>query len=211
MSVTAATKKKQMSREQRRESVLRAARKVFLEQGYGGASMRNIAAEAGVNEAMLYRICASKKELFEEAVAVTLEETVSKTVSESLLKATDNPDAQDMRDLARHFIQDLLYAMREIAPLLNAVLLTDHSTGADFYRNRFEPALKDMVAVIESNLGNWPHREFDPDFMMRAIYGMCWYMAIDERFRAGEKNNVEAQATQMADMIFDGLFLSESR
>ena len=47
-----------------RERVLRAARAAFASQGYAGASMRRIAADAGLTAMALYTYAPSKQELF---------------------------------------------------------------------------------------------------------------------------------------------------
>ena len=203
-------RRKKKPQEQSREDVLAAARTVFMEQGFGGASMRSIAAKAGVNEAMLYRFSPSKKELFEEAVAGPLEEAVSRTVERSLITGRQAPGVVEMRQLTKRYVEDMLQAMHEIAPLLNAVLLTDRDTGSDFYRNRVEPSIQKMVQVVDSNLKYWPHRDFDIDFLIRAIIGMCWYLAVDERFRdVDAEAGAERKAAQIVQLIFDGLSLKE--
>lgn len=53
----------------KRTQVMQAARQVFLDQGYGGASMDAIAAAAEVSKATVYAYFASKEELFAEMVA----------------------------------------------------------------------------------------------------------------------------------------------
>lgn len=54
----------------KRERVLEAARQVFLEQGYGAASMDGIAAAAGVSKATLYAHFDGKEQLFAEMVSL---------------------------------------------------------------------------------------------------------------------------------------------
>lgn len=205
-TMAAAGPRKRMPHAERRASALEAARKVFMAQGFGGASMRAIAAEAGVNEAMLYRICPSKKRLFEESVAGPLEEAIEDTVQQSLTVSVASPSEPDMRDLTRRFLVNMLRAMRDIAPLLNAVLLTDQENGAEFYKTRLEPSLNELAGVVESNLDNWSHRDFDITFMARTVFGLCWYWVIDERF-SGREVNLEYGAAQLTDLIFDGLML----
>lgn len=51
-----------------RERLLRAAREVFDEEGFRGATTRRIAARAGVNEVTLFRHFASKEELIGAAL-----------------------------------------------------------------------------------------------------------------------------------------------
>ena len=52
-----------------RETILFAGKDVFLEEGYGGASMDRIAERAGVTKRTVYAHYASKHALFTEAVA----------------------------------------------------------------------------------------------------------------------------------------------
>lgn len=52
-----------------REAVLEAARRRFAEAGYDGASIRAIAAAAGVDPALVPHFFGSKEQLFREAVA----------------------------------------------------------------------------------------------------------------------------------------------
>jgi AcrR family transcriptional regulator len=50
------------------EQILEAARKLFLERGYQGATMRAIAKEAGVDASLIVHFFGSKLNLFSEAV-----------------------------------------------------------------------------------------------------------------------------------------------
>lgn len=55
----------QQTTQQTRARIVRAARVAFASQGYAGASMRNIAAEAGVTAMALYTYAPSKRALFQ--------------------------------------------------------------------------------------------------------------------------------------------------
>jgi AcrR family transcriptional regulator len=50
-------------------AIVAAGRRLFMQQGFGGASMDAIAAEAGVSKATLYAYFRSKEELFSHVVA----------------------------------------------------------------------------------------------------------------------------------------------
>lgn len=56
-----------------RASILEAARKRFAREGYDGASLREIAADARVDAALISRYFGGKDELFSEVVAVACE------------------------------------------------------------------------------------------------------------------------------------------
>lgn len=53
---------------QTREDILAAARNQFAERGYGGATIRGIAAEAGVNPALVHHFFGSKDQMFVAAL-----------------------------------------------------------------------------------------------------------------------------------------------
>ena len=54
--------------ENTKERILLAAREISLRQGYAGATTRQIAAEAGVNEVTLFRHFGNKENIFKAAV-----------------------------------------------------------------------------------------------------------------------------------------------
>ena len=54
--------------ENTKERILLAAREIFMRQGYAGATTRQIAAEAGVNEVTLFRHFGNKENIFKAAV-----------------------------------------------------------------------------------------------------------------------------------------------
>src|SRR6185436_10078115 len=61
MAVTPASR---MKCDERRAAILHAARKVFAEKGFDGTTTRELAAAAGVSEALLYKHFPSKESLY---------------------------------------------------------------------------------------------------------------------------------------------------
>lgn len=53
-----------------RDVILEAARQVFAERGYDGATVRGVAAQAGVDPALLYHYFGSKQQLFVAAMEI---------------------------------------------------------------------------------------------------------------------------------------------
>jgi AcrR family transcriptional regulator len=52
-----------------RQSIIRTALRVFLAEGYAGASLKEVARQAGVTKGAIYHYFESKEELFAEAVS----------------------------------------------------------------------------------------------------------------------------------------------
>ena len=182
---------------ERREEILDAARKVFLMSGYAGATVREIAAVADVNDAVLYRSFSTKEQMFEEAIAAPLEEAVNAAFRPV-------PGDPEVREVSEEFVGDLLEAMRDIAPLLLAVL-GDAERGAMFYQHRFQPALRRLREVIETNLPKWSHRDFDPDLAAMAVVGMCLFITLHNRFGDTPTGEPHQIAPELLSIVWDGL------
>ena len=57
------TQRKRLHPELRRQQIVAAAIRVFFEMGYEGASLRDLAAQVGINKATVYHYFASKEEI----------------------------------------------------------------------------------------------------------------------------------------------------
>ncbi len=71
--VTAPTNKSEARVEAQRERILAAAHKCFVEHGFQGASMANIADTAGMSAGLIYRYFAGKSEIILAIVEIRLE------------------------------------------------------------------------------------------------------------------------------------------
>lgn len=190
---------------ERRRQILSAARELFSAHGFGGTPMRAIAQAAGVNEALLYRFSPSKEQLFVDAVAAPLAEAVDRTVELSLVPRPADNAAVDVRDRSKIFVRDLLDAMTDIAPLLNAVLLANPTKANAYYTELITRSLDAIADVVRTNLPLWQHERFDVDVIVRAVYGMCWFFAIDERFGRGVGKPSDQLAEELLAVLFDGM------
>jgi len=195
--------RRRLSGEERRDTVLAAARRVFLASGFGGARMQAIADAAGVDKAMLYRYFDSKDHLFDEAIAAPLAAAVERAAETSLVPHDADDEAGDLRQRSTDFIRDLLGGMREIAPLLG-VVLSDQTAGTRFYEEHLQPRIDQMRDVIAANAPMFDG-SYDPEIIVRAVYGMCYFFALDERFGQGSGHDIDELAHALLSIFFDGL------
>lgn len=198
-------KRSRLSGEERREQILESARRVFVRSGLAGARTKDVAAEAGINEGLLYRHFASKDELFEAAVARPLEEAVAAMVESSGVPPQEfDAGGAVMRERTTQFIEDLLRAMEEIAPLLGIVLFGDVDVASEYYRERVAPSLKRVEDVVEAHRRAWAHRDFDVELVVHLVFGMAWFTVLADRF-SDRKRDARATAETIASLIIDGL------
>jgi AcrR family transcriptional regulator len=110
-----------------RGQIITAARQAFAAKGFGGASLRAIAAEAGVDAALIHHYFDSKQQLFLATVALPLE----------LPEIVEKVAAGDRDDLGERLVRTVLGVWdSELQPSLVAAIrttLTDpaltHSVG----------------------------------------------------------------------------------
>lgn len=73
--------KKRMKKEDRIQEILKAARMVFIEKGYKGATTIEIAKRADISEVTLFRYFSSKQDIFMQSVEPILTETLKEVIS----------------------------------------------------------------------------------------------------------------------------------
>lgn len=157
--------------EQKYAQVLEGARRVFLSDGYEGASVDDIARAAGISKATLYRHFPDKAALFS---AVLGRECRAQAELHPELCYHDRPIAEFLLDLARDVLNftlsDFGQAIFRIAVGESArfpqVGETFYDTGSELNRIRLAPALR--LAVERGELG-----PLDPDYASQVFYGVC--------------------------------------
>jgi AcrR family transcriptional regulator len=105
-----------------RELLVGVAREVFIEFGYQGASLRQIAMKAGTTQAVLYRYFPSKADLFEESVLRPFEDFVARLVED--WRATSASDLST-HDLIAGFTRSLYDFTATHRGLIMALLAAD--------------------------------------------------------------------------------------
>lgn len=84
----------------KRASILEAAKRLFLDQGYQGVSMDQIAAAAGVSKLTVYSHFGDKETLFSEAIAAKCQEVLP---DELFVNPPDGPLQEQLRAIAHAF------------------------------------------------------------------------------------------------------------
>jgi AcrR family transcriptional regulator len=205
MSTTKAPIRKRLSADERRDQIVRSARAVFVRQGLGGSRTRDIAAEAGINEALLYRHFSSKEELFEAAVVEPLQEAVAHLLRDSMAPPENVEASRDeMVVRTRLFLLDLVKVMQEVAPLLGVMIFNGESSAGDHYKRSVAPIIKQVGDVVRANLGWWDHRDFDAAQIVRALFGAIWFESTSARLQ-NRRLNPDKFASELADMVILGL------
>lgn len=161
---------------ERRGEIIAAAQSVFVRSNLQGARTRDIANEAGVNEATLFKHFPSKEALFEAAVMQPLRAAMQ-GMQERLdsYKAARTPE--EMGRFARDSTVRHLQDMEQILPLLTTALFSDLEMGRKLYRQHLEPLIRERGKVLRPLTKSG----IDPEFVGLATFGMLFAIAVQRR------------------------------
>jgi TetR/AcrR family transcriptional regulator len=202
-AVTASAKRKRLTAEERRESILAAGQAVFLEQGLNGARTKTIAERVGITEAVLYRHFESKEEIFEAAVLHPLRAMLDDLLDRSRELLTGG-DARPQLVLRLETLW--LEHLERIVPLLGPALFDDQAMGRECYRKVVAPFLEGVrKAAVEA--GVLPADE--ARMLVRAVFGTNVLLVLD-RLQQAQGVDVTSLAGQLSDLYLLGLSGGES-
>ena len=135
--------------EEVRAALLAAARDVFAELGYVGASTKEIARRAGVGEVLLFRHFGSKAGLFDEAVLDQFQQLVEQWVARWSQRGLRG---DSMEEIARDYVE-LFYGFFDDNRQLVVALF-----GARAHHPETAARLDGLFSQLESPRGRgWPN------------------------------------------------------
>ena len=150
-----------------RARMLTAARELFAERGYAGATTKQISDRADVGEVLLFRHFGSKSGLFDEAVLAPFEFFVDQWVTSW---ARHVPDGDSMFELGRRYIE-LLYGFFDDNRELVLALLSaqaHHPTTA----SRLQALFAKLAATVREGTEEYGLPARDPVATVRLTFGL---------------------------------------
>jgi TetR/AcrR family transcriptional repressor of mexJK operon len=119
----------------KREAIVTAAREVFLQHGYAGAGMDDIAARAAVSKVTVYNHFADKQRLFTEVVTQAIRQAEDQThaIIESLAGSDDL-----QRDLRRFALQHLTVVLQPHLVQMRRVIIGEADRFPELARTWYQ-------------------------------------------------------------------------
>jgi TetR/AcrR family transcriptional regulator len=162
-----------------RESILESATEVFMESGFSGARVDEIARRAKANKAMIYYHFGSKQDLY-RAVLLRLFGDVLKEIAR--LKGTDAPPREKLRALytriAAHFTSTR--ALPHI--MLREILAGGKSIDAEASRTLFV-IVAFVAETIREGVRTGEFREVDPLLLHMSVLAPLMVHHVGDSFR----------------------------
>jgi TetR/AcrR family transcriptional regulator len=196
-----------MPGEDRRKQLLRVAVESFARNGFSGTKTKDIAAAAGVSEAILFRHFASKEDLYH---AILDEKEATFCAERWFVEMNELAERRDDRGLFQHVGRQMIRSFREDAAFHRLLLyasLEGHLL-ADLFHERFGLPMGDFLTrYVALRQKEGAFRECDPGVaVMFAIgsmvhYAMARHVLGAKNFPPGEEQIMD----QFVELILGGL------
>jgi len=152
------------------EKILIAARKVFIEKGWDGARMQEIADNAGINKALLHYYFRNKEQLFKRVFAGIVGKLIPNL---NTIIQSEKPIFEKIQAFIDAYL-DFLLANQEL-PLFVANELSRNANlivGA-FEENGLKPMIGQIVMEIANAIETKQIRPINPAHLLMNIVSMC--------------------------------------
>lgn len=152
-----------------RQALITSARQVFEERGFGGATTREIADHAGVNEVLIFRHFTNKANLFVQTIYLPFAQLLENLLETEL----STPPHDDERELRQRFVGRLIRTLRDNRKLLMAVI------NAQAYARELAeiPTLNGYFAASLNRVRQSPiAKDADPELLGKLL--RCGFAAV---------------------------------
>lgn len=180
------------------DSLTDVALRVFARKGYDGASMDDVAAEAGITKAAIYHHVSGKEELLARGLGRALDALYA-ILEEP--KAVAGTAAQRLRYVAHRVVQTTTEHIAEVTVLSRARGNSQAERDALERRRRFDRVVAALVRDAQRD-GD-VRDDVDPALVTRLAFGMS--NSIVEWYRPERGGDTEKIADSVLRLLFEGL------
>jgi AcrR family transcriptional regulator len=153
----------------RRQEILAAAMQLFAQKGFRGTTTRDLATQAEVNEAIIFRHFKTKEELYSAIIESKAGENRNARLEELERFASANDDANFFRAVGRSFLekheQDTTFLRLLLFSALEGHQLSDMFAASLTARNP-------IANYIQKRIEEGAFRKVDPQLAARGLFGM---------------------------------------
>jgi AcrR family transcriptional regulator len=171
-----------MAGEDRREQIIEVAVRLFSQKGFRGATTKEIASAAGVNEAIIFRHFATKSDLYAAIIDRKANAAGIKALWNALAEAMEQcDDKQVFETLAFHLLE--LHERDDTAMrLLLYSALEGHELTEMITRNYILKTHQQLAEYVKKRMADGVFRRVDPMVAVRGFLGMVIGHVMNKKF-----------------------------
>ncbi len=167
-----------MAGEERRQQIVRVAMRLFSQRGFSGTTTKEIAREAGVSEAMVFKHFATKEELFNaildhKACAGDMGHACA-ALAEAIERGDDRAVFEGLAQTVLHFHEH----DTDFARLLLHSALQGHELFQMFWQRNVRETANFLRTYIAGRQQAGALRDVEPMIIARAFVGMVVYHSL---------------------------------
>ena len=200
-----------LSSSDRKKQILEVATTLFARHGFDGVTTRQIADEAGITEAIVFRHFPTKDDLYWEVLSVKSASDELKQRLEERLRSDVEP-LEIFTAIARYVLNRNIQDPAKSRLLLFSAL-ENHRLSQRFFKTYMSEWYELLAAYIRRQMEEGRFRKGDPLLAARGFVGMVFHhYLVQELFGGGryQSYDIEEVAQTMADLWLNGI-CSESR
>ncbi|GAV21847.1 TetR/AcrR family transcriptional regulator [Carboxydothermus pertinax] len=177
---------KRMKKEEREQQILEAARNVFIEKGYRGATTVEIAQRAGISEVTLFRYFSSKQDIFMKSIEPILTETLQEVIQTS--------NRLSSKERIKQLLQDRITLISKHHRLIKMVLMEDQIDD----ELPSVHLISKMIRLLKQAISEIQVQKEKEEVILRLVMGMILtFLFMPEN----DKQKVNQIIAQMVDSI----------
>jgi AcrR family transcriptional regulator len=166
--------------EARRKQLIDTATRLFATKGFSGTTTREIAAAAGVNEAIIFRFFPHKDDLYAAILeSKSAEARTDALVDELRTAAAAGEDRRVIGIVVRHVIEHLQRDPEFLRLMLHSAL-EGHSFAAQYRDRHNEPLRRFLSDFVTQRQREARFRTGDAEALVRAIFAIPVYHGLVE-------------------------------
>jgi AcrR family transcriptional regulator len=198
-----------MAAEDRREQIIEVAVRLFSQKGFRGATTKEIASAAGVNEAIIFRHFATKSELYAAIIDRKANSAELKALRSALAEAiAQSDDRRFFETLAFHLLE--FHERDDTAMrLLLYSALEGHELAEMITRNHILKTHQQVAEYVKKRMADGVFRRMDPMVAVRGFMGMVIGHVLNKKFFLCSGGRMTLNITnRQAAAAFTDLFLA---
>ena len=207
-----ATSPTRLTAADRRKQILRVAITLFAHQGFKGTTTKEVAAKAGVTEALIFRHFPSKEELYWAVIQSKMQESSPKDRMWRRLKVRDS-DADILSGLAEDILERRAKD-QTLSRLLLYSALENHRLSSRFFRAFISEYYEMLAEYIEQRTREGVFRRLDPMLAARGFLGMIVYHSWVQELFGGKRYqrlSVQQVSRTLVDVWLQGMLQTVPR
>jgi len=172
----------------KRKAIIEAAETAFLQNGYLGTSMDEIATAAAVSKQTVYKQFSDKEQLFTEIIHATMARVIAELVRGATLTVNESDDVErDLFALARQLIASIWHPdVLRLRRLVIGEAGRFPQLGEAYFRQGFERGIAAVATSIEQLAAAGRLRVEDPQLAAQHFSGLILWVPLNRAMFTGD-------------------------